>query len=58
MQYFADLWKSFKKAPIPAKAGVVIIGLYILGSVLAPALSPFGETAVAGRRLGGCLLDQ
>ena len=48
MQFFLDLWKGFKKAPVPAKAGVFIIGLYILGSLLAPVLAPFEETTVAG----------
>ena len=48
MQFFMDLWKGFKKAPIPAKAGVVIIFLYVFASILAPVLSPFDETEVAG----------
>ena len=48
MEFFIDIWKSFRKAPIAAKAGVVIVALYILASVAAPVLSPFEETQVAG----------
>jgi len=48
MPFVLDLWKGFKKAPLPAKAGVFLIGFYILASLLAPALSPFEETALAG----------
>ena len=48
MPFFLDLWKGFKKVPLPAKAGVFLIGFYTLASVSAPALSPFEETALAG----------
>ena len=37
MQFFLDSWKGFKKAPVPAKAVCLIIGLYLLGSLLAPS---------------------
>lgn len=48
MQFFNDLWTGFKKAPIPAKAGVIIIALYVIASIGAPVFSPFDETEVAG----------
>jgi peptide/nickel transport system permease protein len=48
MPLFLDLWKGFKKVPVPAKAGVFLIAFYTLASLLAPALSPFEETALAG----------
>ena len=44
MQFFAELWNGFKKAPVPAKGGVIIVVLYVFGSLFAPALAPYEES--------------
>ena len=48
MEIFTSLWRGLCKAGFPAKAGVVIICLYICAAVFAPVLAPFGQTEVAG----------
>ena len=48
MRHVTTLFNGFAKAPLPAKLGVIVILLYIIASVFADVLSPYGETEVAG----------
>ncbi|RKS27273.1 peptide/nickel transport system permease protein [Pseudomonas sp. WPR_5_2] len=43
-----SLFKQLVQAPLSAKFGLLVIVLYILVAVFAPALAPFGETQVVG----------
>jgi peptide/nickel transport system permease protein len=44
----ASFWAAIKKAPPSAWFGLVVVALYILVAVFAPALAPYGETEVVG----------
>ncbi len=41
-------WKLLKTAPPTAWFGIIVIVLYILAAILAPVISPYGETEVVG----------
>jgi peptide/nickel transport system permease protein len=43
-----DALKTLSKASWSAKAGVIIVAVYISAAVLAPLLAPYGETEVVG----------
>ena len=47
MQQF---WKLLRTAPPTAWFGLTVILLYILAALLAPAISPYGETEVVGEQ--------
>jgi len=48
MEKMREIWKTFSKAPFPAKAGVFILLFYVGAAVFAPVLAPFSQTEVAG----------
>jgi len=43
-----SLFKQLQRAPLSAKFGLLVIVLYVLVALFAPALAPFGETEVVG----------
>lgn len=47
-EFVQGTWKGFKKAPIPAKSGMVILLLYLFAMVFAQNLAPYGETQIIG----------
>ena len=48
MQQFRRLLRT---APPTAWFGLIVILLYILAALLAPAISPYGETEVVGEQI-------
>jgi len=40
--------KLFRKSPITARLGMVMVGITIAAAVLAPAIAPYGETEIVG----------
>ena len=44
----ANVWKELKKAPLSAKLGILIILVNAFVAILAPVISPYGETEIVG----------
>lgn len=44
----SSLFKSLKKAPLSAWFGILVILSYVIASIFAPIIAPFGETEVVG----------
>jgi peptide/nickel transport system permease protein len=42
------IWRGFVKAPLSAKAGMLIITGYAIAAIFAPVLAPYGEADVVG----------
>ena len=45
---WADAWREFKQAPWSAKFGLVVILAYVFVALLAPWLTPYGESEIVG----------
>ncbi len=43
-----ELWKTLKSAPLTAWFGLIVICVYVILAVFAPALAPYSETEVVG----------
>jgi peptide/nickel transport system permease protein len=43
-----NAWRGFVKAPLSAKFGMVVIAVYAIAAIFAPALAPYGEAQVVG----------
>lgn len=41
-------WRSIRQAPWTARAGMVVIALYVLIAILAPVIAPYGEREIVG----------
>ena len=44
-----NAWRGFVKAPLSAKFGMLIIALYVIAAIFAPAIAPYGEAEVVGK---------
>lgn len=45
---WADAWREFKQAPWSAQFGLVVILTYVFVALLAPWLTPYGESEIVG----------
>jgi len=45
---FRESFKALRSSPWSARFGMLVIIVYALGSIFAPAIAPFGESEVAG----------
>ena len=44
----AVLWREFRKAPLTAKFGLLVIFSYVFVAIFAPMLTPYGESEIVG----------
>ncbi len=46
----ARLVRAFGDAPLSAKFGILVVGIYIFVAIFAPWIAPFGESEIVGRK--------
>jgi peptide/nickel transport system permease protein len=47
--WLEEAWRTLKKAPLSAWFGMIVILLYALCAIFAPAIAPYGEAEVVGK---------